>query len=480
MIIMPAFILNKECNVMKQKKFFSSVTILFCLLTACAENGASSDDRKENELSGVLADAFTKGDDIRGILSKGLSSKAIPSKGIWSEEIQTKTLPDRVDTAICVPPVSLNFFTEEQYTKAADDTVICIKRLHYPVVTIAENENAANKINEDIRERVNTSRIDTFVLDSAIDREQWDADYFYYFDNFYDEFLFIPTRMDSKVISFLTVSNSYTGGDHNHARLIGLNYDTQTGKRIELTDLSEHTDAFAQDIHTFIQDFIDTSPYFQSSIAWGTDIADLEKWIYTDDEWYFSTSGLVFSSDPYEFDVSEIKTTVLYSDLEEFGLKEKYSDVGRRTIPLQEGESFFWDLNGDGQDEEIQYYLEWKKHEKTDIYRTADVHLIIDGTEFAADLVEFAGQLSGDENAHNRVEDCFLYEYETDMADTVTEIVFEIYYGSREGDLFPSCTFRYRYDENGTLTFLGTIEGTITDPATLFSIAAQDGVAVGQ
>lgn len=108
------------------------------------------------------------------------------------------------------------------------------------------------------------------------------------------------------------------------------------------------------------------------------------------------------------------------------------------------------------------------------------MHLIIDGTEFAADLAEFAGQLSGDENAHNRVEDCFLYEYETDMADTMTEIVFEIHYGSREDVSVPPCAFRYRYDENGTLTFLDAIEGTITDPATLFSIAAQDGIAVGQ
>lgn len=75
---------------MKQKKFFSSVTILFCLLTACAENGASSDDRKENELSGVLADAFTKGDDIRGILSKGFHPKQSPPKGFGQKKFKQK------------------------------------------------------------------------------------------------------------------------------------------------------------------------------------------------------------------------------------------------------------------------------------------------------------------------------------------------------------------------------------------------------
>lgn len=481
MVIMSASILNKELNVMKQKKFFLSVAmILFCLLTACAENGASSDDRKANEPSGGLADALTKEDDIGGIQPKGLSPKALHAKGVWPKEIPTKTLPDRADTTISVPPVSLNFFTEEQNTKAADDTLICIKKLVYPVVAIAENENAANKINEDIQERVNASRADTFVLDDAIDWKQSGSDYFYYFGNFYHEFLFIPTRMDSKVISFLTVDYYYTGGDHGHARLIGLNYDTQTGERIELTDLSEHMDAFEQDIHTFIQNFIATSPSFQSSIAWGADIADLEKWVYTDDEWYFSTSGLVFSGDPYEFDVSEVKATVLYSDLEEFGLKEKYSDVGRRTIPLQEGEAFFGDLDGDGQDEEIQYYLEWKKLNKTDSKRTAVVHLIIDGTDFAADLVEVSEELSDDAYFFCGVEDCFLYEYETDMAKIVTEIVFEMRYTILEEDSVPPGTFRYRYNENGVITFLGTIEGTITDPATLFSIAPQDSTAGGQ
>lgn len=212
----------------------------------------------------------------------------------------------------------------------------------------------------------------------------------------------------------------------------------------------------------------------------GADIADLEKWVYTDDEWYFSTSGLVFSGDPYEFDVSEVKATVPYSDLEEFGLKEKYSDVGRRTIPLQEGEAFFGDLDGDGQDEEIQYYLEWKKLNKTDSKRTAVVHLIIDGTDFAADLVEVSEELSDDAYFFCGVEDCFLYEYETDMAKIVTEIVFEMRYTILEEDSVPPCTFRYRYNENGVITFLGTIEGTITDPATLYSIAPQDSTAGGQ
>lgn len=67
---------------MKQKKFIWSVTMmLLCLLTACAENGASSDDRKENESYGVLADA---------------PSKALSAKRIWAKEILTKALPDRL------------------------------------------------------------------------------------------------------------------------------------------------------------------------------------------------------------------------------------------------------------------------------------------------------------------------------------------------------------------------------------------------
>lgn len=465
---------------MKQKKFFLSVMmILFCLFTACAEDRDSSDGRKKEESYEMLVSAPAKGDDTKGIQPKRIEIREIPAKGIWSKEILAKTLPDRADTTISVPPVSLNFFTEEHSTKAADDTLICIKRLVYPVVTIAENENAANKINEDIQERVNASRADTFVLDDAVDWEQWDSDYFYYFGSFCDEFILIPTRMDSKVISFLAVDYYYTGGDHGHTRLVGLNYDTQTGERIVLTDLSEHMDIFEQDIHAYIQNFIATSPYFERNVAWGDDIADLEKWIYTDDEWYFSTSGLVFCSNPYEISISEIMITVPYFDLEEFGLKEKYSDVGRRTIPLQEGESFFGDLNGDGQEEEIQYYLERKKHEGTENRFYDEVHLIIDGTDFATELTEVGRQLSDDEDVTCWVEDSFLYEYETDLADTVTEIVFEVHYAGKK--VFdPPYMFRYRYAENGVITFLGMIEGTITDPATMFSIVPQDGAGGGQ
>ncbi|MDE6620686.1 MAG: DUF4163 domain-containing protein [Lachnospiraceae bacterium] len=320
----------------------------------------------------------------------------------------------------------------------------------YPVVTIEENENAADKINADIQETVNSFRVDIFdVPTAAYIYERVEDDSEYRFNYCPEGYLwFTAVRADSKIISFLVSYQQYTGGmiilDHH----IGLNYDTQTGELIEFADLSEHADIFEQETFAFLK-----------NLTLKKEIDEMLKALYQSNLWYLSTSGLVFCS--YE---GLMEYTIPYSDLEEIGLKEKYDCEGIRTIQLQRGEGYSSDLNGDGQEENIQFYIDEIGSADTNI------HLNIDGTDYAVELEELSRQLS-DDDLFCWVE-CYLYK--TDKTDITTEIAFEMNYTSLKDDVVTPCTFRYRYEGNGVLTSLGRMEGTITDPTVALP---QDGAA---
>ena len=176
------------------------------------------------------------------------------------------------ECATRVSPVRLDFHTEKQVTKIEDGTILSTKKCIYPVVVIEENENAADKINADIQERVNSFRADTFVLDSAEESYAFMKDNpEYRFDNYFDELVFTAARADSKVISFLVTKQYWTGGGHVQDNYIGLNYDTQTGELINFADLSEHADVLGQDPLAFLQ-----NPAYQD-IMWSDSIFDLQE-----------------------------------------------------------------------------------------------------------------------------------------------------------------------------------------------------------
>ncbi|MDE6220567.1 MAG: DUF4163 domain-containing protein [Lachnospiraceae bacterium] len=440
---------------MKQKNIplLIIVMILLSICTACAGNDLSSGGEKEEEQSDILLNAQTEETQAKESQTEDIQTNEIPTEGI-SDSADTINAQDVDDTntaqsafpgerTTSVSPVRLVFCTEEQITKMKDDTILSRKRYIYPVVTIEGNENAADKINADIQETVNSSRVDTFnVPDTAA--YIYDVEAEYRFNYCTEGYLwFTAVRADSKVISFLVCYQQYTGGMIILRHYTGLNYDTQTGELIEFADLSEHADVFEQETFAYLKALALTK-----ETVW-KDIDEMLKPLYQSNRWYLSTSGLVFCS--YN---GLMEYTIPYSDLEEIGLKEKYDCEGIRTFQLQRGEGYSSDLNGDGQEEDIQFYIDETGSADTNI------HLIIDGTDYAVELEELSRQLSDDDLI------CWVecYLYKTDKTDTTTEIAFEMNYTSLKDDVVTPCTFRYRYEGNGGLTSLGRMEGMITDP----------------
>ena len=396
-------------------------------------------------------------------LSTACAGNAVPSIG--EVEAQPSFFIERT---ACVSSVSIDFYTDEQSTKTGDDTILCTRKCVYPVVAIEGNESAADKINADIRERVEAFRTDTSVSEIAAQDYQTirENNSEFHFYSYSDELTFTAARADNKVISFLVTSQYYVGGAHGMDTYIGLNYDSQTGELIALADLSENAGAFEQDTLTFLQSLASTAAY--QDVMWDDGIDDLQEILCQENKWYLSTSGLTFFGNPYElgaFYAGKIEFTVPFDDLEGIDFQEKYDYTGTETVQLQSEAVCSLDLNGDGKDEEIQFYIDEAGSAHT------GVHFLIDGTDYAVEHEELSRQFSDDDYVFCWAK-CFLYD--VDSLDTTTEIAFQMNYISREDYIVTPYTFFYRYEGDGILIYLGRIEGTIIDPTAAFHITKSE------
>lgn len=437
------------------------VSIFILLCTACADNISYSESEEEITQENTVLSPQTEEEQNEGAVLEEQNEGAVLEEQNEGAVLIERTVRDA--------PVRIDFYTREQSTKNGDDAVLCTRKCIYPVVTIAGNENAADRINADIQKRIDSFDTGTSVLDDANQayqsmRDSREAEFHFY--PYFDELIFTAVRADSNVVSFLETSQYYIGGAHGMYYYSGLNYDTRTGERINFADLSGNTDAFRQDTLAFIHDLAATAAY--QGIMWGNDADEQQEILYQDERWYLSTSGLVLFSNPYElgpFFAGEIEFTIPYSDLEGMDLKERYNYTGAKTIRLQTEEICCLDLNGDGREEEIQFYID-----QMGSYDT-DVHFIIDGTDYAVEHEELSRQFSDDHYIFSWAQ-CYLYDM--DPTDVEIEIAFQMNYNTWEDDIVTPHTFLYRYERTGELTYLGSIVGTVTDPTVKLCTISQN------
>ncbi len=437
------------------------VSIFILLCTACADNISYSESEEEITQENTVLNPQTEEEQNAGTVLEEQNEGAVLEEQNEGAVLIERTVRDA--------PVRIDFYTREQSTKNGDDAVLCTRKCIYPVVTIAGNENAADRINADIQKRIDSFDTGTSVLDDANQayqsmRDSREAEFHFY--PYFDELIFTAVRADSNVVSFLETSQYYIGGAHGMYYYSGLNYDTRTGERINFADLSANADAFRQDTLAFIHDLAATAAY--QGIMWGNDADEQQEILYQDERWYLSTSGLVLFSNPYElgpFFAGEIEFTIPYSDLEGMDLKERYNYTGAKTIRLQTEEICCLDLNGDGREEEIQFYID-----QMGSYDT-DVHFIIDGTDYAVEHEELSRQFSDDHYIFSWAQ-CYLYDM--DPTDVEIEIAFQMNYNTWEDDIVTPHTFLYRYERTGELTYLGSIVGTVTDPTVKLCTISQN------
>ena len=220
--------------------------------------------------------------------------------------------------------------TVEDQDTADDGTVIYSRSYTQPLVTIANNAEAAEKINANIQ-----SRIDAFTASDSIRNESHE----YYelsskeegYDFFeYNESLgFEKVRSDNNVISFIMTSSGYMGGAHGYYNSFGLNYDTTTGELLDFAALSNDSDKFYNDTLEYNRELTQTDEYKERMFPEDFfDGSELETVLYGDEKWYLSDEGLTFISNPYElgpYASGIIEFVIPYNELTEMGFKEEYN-----------------------------------------------------------------------------------------------------------------------------------------------------------
>ena len=387
-----------------------------------------------------------------------------PDSGENSDSASDGRSEDGIIISAESSPVSITMETPAK-TELTDEngTLYFTSEHSYPVVSIEGNDAAADKINADIlaeMEKVyaadETTADDALEwLDSVIADGSSVEDFFRAYST---STSYSPQRSDENVISFTIYSYVDMGGAHGDYNISGVTYDTHTGEKLTFSELSDDPGAFRNTTLAYNQALAQTDAYSERMFT-TDDITNgtLENVLYAEGVWYLSRTGLVFISNPYAlgpYASGAFEFIIPYKDLADMGFKESYGYDGRTVIPLLEKQELSVDLNGDGTEDTISVYNEYTYDNETS--RTIN-HLTVNGTDFA-DTVAQALQ-------EEVWADIALYDLDT--GDEYLDIALLVNYP--EGDIYPPYSFFFRYEKDGSLSYLGRIKGYATDSSVSFT-----------
>ena len=372
-------------------------------------------------------------------------------------------------------PVSITVKTADTVELTTEDgTVYYTITCSYPVVSIAGNDVAAEKINADINSRVDNynSGVNSTAESAKEDFEYMlaGADEGYTPTPHTADLSFTVVRADDNVISFTENGYDYMGGAHGSPSTIGANYDTKTGELIAFTDLSDDPDTFHADTLAYNQELAQTD-YYSTQMFSTDDITNgtLEDTLYADNVWYLSPSGLVFMSAPYAlapYASGTLEFTIPYSDLDDMGFNDAYAYTGRQIVKLLEGSPYSIDLNGDGSADSVDYSTEYLDNDNYDVL----THLIVNGTDYAQDGTDDVKEQLTDPTSSQP------YVYDLDVNDNYVELAAayeEWVFADDDSDPVVNRYSRFfRYTEDGSLIYLGQVDGNVADLT--FTFTASD------
>ena len=117
-------------DIVKRKRVsvLSMVSIFILLCTACADNISYAESEEEITQENTVLSPQTEEEQNEGAVLEEQNEGAV---------LIERTVRDA--------PVRIDFYTREQSTKNGDDIVLYMRKCIYPVVTIAGNENAADR-----------------------------------------------------------------------------------------------------------------------------------------------------------------------------------------------------------------------------------------------------------------------------------------------------------------------------------------------
>lgn len=131
-------------------------------------------------------------------------------------------------------------------------------------------------------------------------------------------------RIDSRALSLVYNTYTFTGGAHGNYSDLAYNFDTESGERIKLDTLSANPDALIAFLSEYLLKLYneDEDGYYSSRVYEDITLGgenDPIAALVRDGAWYFDHDGMVFFSQPYElgpYASGIIDFTVPYGELD--------------------------------------------------------------------------------------------------------------------------------------------------------------------
>lgn len=349
---------------MKKKNRVMSEGLLFLMLaiTACGKNASGTAKPAETEQGGTVETAPNgKTEEIGESAAKsGESTKA-------SEEISASELPEHVP--VYLETVSRGIYDGETGSQKVSNKYVELSldaetEKRYPQLAKAFQEYnrecaaAAQEIQEqlckdydELKEAGSTAVEDMYLSDEISEK---------------------VLRADSNVISIFRDYTSYWGGAHGMYAYSGVNFDTQTGEELLLTDVIKDTDTFFKRVDEKLQEqYADTYEYMihMDEYLDGLDLKDKNSVA-----WSMDSEGVTVYFNPYTLGAYAMGAQIvsIYFDEAPELFEARYMETPETyMLPCHRDFSRYIDTNGDGKREpvEIEYEPDVYEGEATGQYQ---------------------------------------------------------------------------------------------------------------
>lgn len=168
-------------------------------------------------------------------------------------------------------------------------------------------------------------------------------------------------RADDRIFSFMEQSSIYTGGAHGSETITGYAYDSQTGERLELSDVVSDMDG----LYEYLIRFLRADPFYRENLyeEWEDTVG---KKVYQETEggytyslqWALAEDGIkiYFSPDEIGPSVMGPVTVRIHYDEELLGVAPQYFPVKEKSVwKLGAYEELAMDVDQDGMIESVSY-----------------------------------------------------------------------------------------------------------------------------
>ena len=168
------------------------------------------------------------------------------------------------------------------------------------------------------------------------------------------EYRVLPQRDDDIVFSYVGNYSSYSGGAHGYYSYTGVNYDPQTGKLLELTDVFSDPDQLQTILEKQLLEKYPDSSFAAnggSLDAYGTGAED------TPYNFVLGPQGAIFFFNPYEiasYAEGLLMAQIRYADHPDLFLKD-FTAKGSYAFAIPTWVEIEYDLDGDGTAETLYY-----------------------------------------------------------------------------------------------------------------------------